>query len=134
MFQFRRFPTYDYLIHHRLTDSSSAGFPHSEIHGSKPAFGYPWLIADRCVLRRLLVPRHSPCALCSLTIFFLVLWVLSSTNNICSFYPLNITYHFSLFSFQGAFLLRKNRFHFVKSNSLKPDSNCQPFFGLYEIL
>ena len=80
------------------------------------------------------MPRHSPCALCSLTIFFLVLWVLSSTNNICSFYPLNITYHFSLFSFQGAFLLRKNRFHFVKSNSLKPDSNCQPFFGLYEIL
>ena len=32
------------------------------------AFSLPWLIADRCVLRRLLVPRHSPCALCSLTI------------------------------------------------------------------
>ena len=46
-----------------------AGFPHSENHGSKPAFGSPWHIADCCVLRRLLVPRHSPCALCSLTIF-----------------------------------------------------------------
>ena len=46
-----------------------AGFPHSEIHGSKSAFDSPWLIADCCVLRRLLVPRHSPCALCSLTIF-----------------------------------------------------------------
>ena len=34
-----------------------------------PAFGSPWLFADCCVLRRLLVPRHSPCALCSLTIF-----------------------------------------------------------------
>ena len=45
-----------------------AGFPHSEIHGSKAAFAYPWLFADRCVLLRLLVPRHSPCALCSLTI------------------------------------------------------------------
>ena len=45
-----------------------AGFPHSEIHGSMTAFVYPWLIADCCVLLRLLVPRHSPCALCSLTI------------------------------------------------------------------
>ena len=51
-----------------LTEYCSAGFPHSEIHGSKAAFAYPWLIADRCVLHRLLVPRHSPCALCSLTI------------------------------------------------------------------
>ena len=42
------------------------GLPHSEIHGSKPAFGSPWLIADRCVLHRLLVPRHSPYALSSL--------------------------------------------------------------------
>ena len=88
MFQFRRFPTYDYFIHHRLTVLLTAGFPHSEIHGSKPAFGYPWLIADRCVLRRLLVPRHSPCALCSLTIFLLVLlWVLSSTIIFVVFYP-----------------------------------------------
>ena len=47
--------------------TTPAGFPHSEIHGSMPAFGYPWHIADRCVLRRLLVPRHSPCTLCSLT-------------------------------------------------------------------
>ena len=45
-----------------------AGFPHSEIHGSMSAFDSPWLFADRCVLHRLLVPRHSPCALCSLTI------------------------------------------------------------------
>ena len=47
--------------------TTPAGFPHSEIHGSMPAFGSPWHIADRCVLRRLLVPRHSPCTLCSLT-------------------------------------------------------------------
>ena len=68
MFQFRRFPTYDYFIHRMLTDSSSAGFPHSEIHGSMAAFASPWLIVDRYVLRRLLVPRHSPYALSSLTI------------------------------------------------------------------
>ena len=44
-----------------------AGFPHSDTHGSVPAFGYPWLFADRCVLLRLPVPRHPPCALLSLT-------------------------------------------------------------------
>ena len=52
-----------------LTELHSAGFPHSDIHGSMPAFGSPWLFADCCVLRRLLVPRHSPYALCSLTKF-----------------------------------------------------------------
>ena len=43
------------------------GFPHSDIHGSMPAFGYPWLFVDRYVLLRLPVPRHPPCALLSLT-------------------------------------------------------------------
>ena len=32
-----------------------------------PAFGSPWLIVDRYVLHRLLVPRHPLCALSSLT-------------------------------------------------------------------
>ena len=44
-----------------------AGFPHSGIHGSRPAFGSPWLFADCCALLRLPVPRHPPCALSSLT-------------------------------------------------------------------
>ena len=44
-----------------------AGFPHSDIHGSQPAFGSPWLFVDRYVLLRLPVPRHPPCALSSLT-------------------------------------------------------------------
>ena len=44
-----------------------AGFPHSEIHGSKLESSSPWLIAGFRVLHRLLVPRHPPCALCSLT-------------------------------------------------------------------
>ena len=48
-----------------------AGFPHSDTHGSVPAFGYPWLFADRCVLLRLPVPRHPPCALLSLTCQYL---------------------------------------------------------------
>ena len=94
MFQFRRFPTYGYLIYHTLTVSSTAGFPHSEIHGSLAAFASPWLIVDRYVLRRLLVPRHSPYALSSLTMLDRInpssnhlvhLWVFPSTIIYCSF-------------------------------------------------
>ena len=67
MFQFRRFPSCDYLIHHRMTEYGSAGLPHSEISGSKPMCGSPKLIAACHVLRRLLMPRHPPCALIRLT-------------------------------------------------------------------
>ena len=70
MFQFRRFPTYCYLIHSTLTEYGSAGFPHSEIRGSKLIYSSPRLIAVSHVLRRLLMPRHSPCALLSLTKLF----------------------------------------------------------------
>ena len=69
MFQFRRFPTTCYFIHKRLTEYCSAGFPHSDIHGSRAAFASPWLFVDRYVLHRLPMPRHSPCALISLTFF-----------------------------------------------------------------
>ena len=67
MFQFRRFPTRAYLIQRALTGSSPAGLPHSEIHGSQPICGSPWLIAACHVLLRLLMPRHPPCALVRLT-------------------------------------------------------------------
>ena len=67
MFQFRRFPTYTYLIQCTLTEYCSAGFPHSEILGSKLMCSSPRLIAACHVLHRLLMPRHSPCALISLT-------------------------------------------------------------------
>src|SRR5688572_25299757 len=43
------------------------GLPHSEIPGSKVVCTSPRLIAACHVLRRLLEPRHPPCALCSLT-------------------------------------------------------------------
>ena len=67
MFQFRRFPTYTYFIQCTLTGYCPAGLPHSEIHGSMDICSSPWLIAACHVLRRLLMPRHSPCALISLT-------------------------------------------------------------------
>ena len=47
---------------------SQRGFPHSDIPGSTPICGSPGLIAAYRVLHRLLVPRHSPYTLRSLTI------------------------------------------------------------------
>ena len=67
MFQFRRFPTYAYLIQRTLTEYCSAGFPHSVISGSTAICASPKLIAACHDLHRLLMPRHSPCALISLT-------------------------------------------------------------------
>ena len=45
----------------------SCGFPHSEICGSMDICSLPQLIAAYHVFHRLLVPRHPPCALFSLT-------------------------------------------------------------------
>ena len=58
-----RVPRATLWIHVTLRDYSSRGFPHSEIHGSKLICSSPWLIAACRVLLRLLMPRHSPCAL-----------------------------------------------------------------------
>ena len=60
-------PTYDYFIHHRLTEYCSAVFPHSDIRGSMLICSSPQLFAAYHVLHRLLMPRHSPCALLRLT-------------------------------------------------------------------
>ena len=49
-------------------DTLAGGLPHSDIHGSKPARGSPWLFAACHVLHRLLVPRHPPNALITLDI------------------------------------------------------------------
>jgi hypothetical protein len=51
-----------------VTGVHPAGFPHSDIPGSKPACGSPRLIAACHVLHRLLAPRHPPYALSSLII------------------------------------------------------------------
>ena len=53
--------------HHAVTEGCSAGFPHSDIHGSMVICTSPWLFAAYHVFHRLSVPRHPPCALISLT-------------------------------------------------------------------
>ena len=51
-----------------MTIPQRGGLPHSDIHGSTPARGSPWLFAACHVLHRLLVPRHPPNALIALKI------------------------------------------------------------------
>ena len=64
MFQFPGFasPAYEFSGRYPL----QGGLPHSDIHGSTPARGSPWLCAACHVLHRLLVPRHPPNALITL--------------------------------------------------------------------
>ena len=54
-------------IHHTSLEVHSSRFPHSEISGSKDICSSPKLFAAYHVFHRLLVPRHPPCALFSLT-------------------------------------------------------------------
>ena len=83
MFQFPRCPSAGYGFTRGWRGIARAGLPHSEIPGSTPACGFPGLFAARCVLRRHLVPRHPPCALCSLT--FLRLALLEDAFTLCGF-------------------------------------------------
>ena len=54
-------------IHHTSLEGCSSRFPHSDISGSKDICSSPKLFAAYHVFHRLLVPRHPPCALISLT-------------------------------------------------------------------
>ena len=62
-----RVPSVYLWIQYTVTEVCSAGFPHSEIAGSMDICSSPTLIAAYHVFLRLLVPRHPPCALISLT-------------------------------------------------------------------
>ena len=54
-------------IHHTMTEVSSAGFPHSDIRGSRDMCSSPRLFAAYHVFLRLSVPRHPSCALLRFT-------------------------------------------------------------------
>ena len=62
-----RVPSITLCIYVMVTEGYSAGFPHSDISGSKDICSSPKLFAAYHVFHRLLVPRHPPCALYSLT-------------------------------------------------------------------
>ena len=62
-----RVPFHTLCIGVWMTGVLPAGFPHSDICGSMDICSSPQLFAAYHVFLRLLVPRHPPCALISLT-------------------------------------------------------------------
>ena len=64
-----RVPSAWLWIHHAVTEVCSARFPHSDISGSMDICSSPKLFAAYHVFHRLLVPRHPPYALSSITNF-----------------------------------------------------------------
>ena len=77
-------------IQYAVTEVCSAGFPHSEIHGSRDICSSPWLIAAYHVFRRLSVPRHPPCALISF-VWVLRVFLISNSLRLLVVSPLNDT-------------------------------------------
>ena len=66
-FSSRTIASCSYFIHCKILEGCSSGFPHSEISGSMAICASPKHFGACPVLRRLPVPRHSPCALSCLT-------------------------------------------------------------------
>ena len=62
-----RVPFHSLWIGLWILEVFSSRFPHSEISGSQDICSSPKLFAAYHVFHRLLVPRHPPCALISLT-------------------------------------------------------------------
>ena len=128
MFQFRAFPSYDYLIHRTIPEYCSGVLPHSEISGSTLICSSPKLFAACHVLHRLLMPRHSPCALFSLT--YLRVGLLTSSLELCR---LNRSLHKIVFTqFRKIkvphFLLFKLR-SFSRSHPLLPCFSSSSLFS-----
>ena len=115
MFQFSGSTFIKLCIHLMITGFAPVGFPHSEICGSLDICSSPQLIAACHVLLRLLMPRHSPYALSSLT-FLRPFELCSISFDDCLITRLNFNLLFSfklviclsliyMFNFQGAFPL-----------------------------
>ena len=64
-----RVPLHTLWIGVWILEVCSSGFPHSDISGSMDICSSPKLFAAYHVFHRLLVPRHPPCALSSITSF-----------------------------------------------------------------
>ena len=109
----RRVPFHALWIGAWMPGVFPGGFPHSEIRGSMDICSSPRLFAACHVFRRLLVPRHPPCALCCLTCFpklFLGSTCLSPSDRIGAalLFCLELIlmfdvcfHHFSIWTFQG---------------------------------
>ena len=87
MFQFRRFPSHTYAFSMGYHDMTHGGLLHSVTPGSLPAYGSPRHFAVSRDLLRLPMPRHSLCALCSLTLLYACFSNFFELLEIAVFYP-----------------------------------------------
>ena len=100
----------------------SCGFPHSEISGSLDICSSPKLFAAYHVFHRLLVPRHPPCALTTLTVAGTIEsldslfphWCIALHQRALCFFHFPI----SLLTMKFEFLWCLDSFPFLKMNSI----------------
>ena len=117
-----RVPHVQLCIHCTLTEVSSAGFPHSDISGSLDMCSSPKLFAAYHVFHRLLVPRHPPCALTTLTVAGTIEsldslfphWCIALHQRALCFFHFPI----SLLTMKFEFLWCLDSFPFLKMNSI----------------
>ena len=103
-------------------------FPHSEISGSLAMCAYPKLIAAYHVLHRLLMPRHSPCALCSLTFTRLLYLITSSTvKSIHSRTQVPVSYtHLDVYKIQASIIITYLNNTYIRFNPYPPAPDPRP--------
>ena len=108
-------------IHHMLTEVLSARFPHSDISGSQDMCSSPKLFAAYHVFHRLLVPRHPPCALTTLTVAGTIESFDSLFPHWCiALHQRALCFHFpiSLLTMKFEFIWCLDSFSFLKMNSI----------------
>ena len=114
MFQFPWLSSITYGFSYGSLNITSMRLPHSDISGSKPAYGSPKLFAVNHVLLRLLAPRHSPYAL-SIFAFVITSVFLSLLGN-CN--------GFSHFCNQPTFFIQKFSINFF---TMQFSKNYSPY-------
>ena len=117
-----RVPFLKLCIGLRILEVCSSGFPHSDISGSKDICSSPKLFAAYHVFHRLLVPRHPPCALTTLTVAGTIEsldslfphWCIALHQRALCFFHFPI----SLLTMKFEFLWCLDSFPFLKMNSI----------------
>ena len=100
MFHFSRFRSYWHILFcQQRLNFHSAGFPHSDISGLKPACGSPKLFAACHVLLRHVSPRHPPVALLSFIHKLNPFLILGYYCSLGPFFSLRIISHSKFYSF-----------------------------------
>ena len=112
-----RVPDVRLWIYRTTTEVCSARFPHSDTPGSMDICSSPGLFAAYHVFLRLLVPRHPPCALSSLTSLCSVYSVTPAGCVFCLFSDV-LTRSFDLIS--DRFNMRFSRYVAVRSGFRLP--------------